>query len=250
MIFVIAARELRSLFLSPLAWTLLAVVQGLLAWIFLLLIDDFRNLQGRLIGLENAPGVTDLIAAPLFRVAAWCLLILTPLLTMRLFSEERRTRTFDLLLSAPIETSAIVLGKYLGILVFLLGTTILVALMPLSLAAGTSLDFGKLLAGLLGLDLLVASFAAVGLYMSTLTAQPAVAAVSTLGLLLFLCFTDFASIGRETADNLLGYLSPLRHYDALLSGLFDSADAAYYLLFSAAFLGLTIRRLDDGRLRD
>ncbi len=250
MMFAIAARELRGLFLSPLAWTLLAVVQGLLAWIFLLLVDDFRNVQGRLIGLENAPGVTDLVAAPLFRVAAWCLLVLTPLLTMRLFSEERRSRTLDLLLSAPVGTSAIVLGKYLGVLAFLWGATALIAAMPLSLALGASLDFGKLLAGLLGLSLLVASFAATGLYMSTLTAQPVVAAVSTLGLLLFLCIVDAANLGRETAGSLFGYLSLLRHYDALLLGLFDSADVAYYLLFVAAFLGLAIRRLDDGRLRD
>lgn len=250
MMFAIAARELRGLFLSPLAWTLLAVVQGLLAWIFLLLVDDFRNVQGRLIGLENAPGVTDLVAAPLFRVAAWCLLVLTPLLTMRLFSEERRSRTLDLLLSAPVGTSAIVFGKYLGVLAFLCGATALIAAMPLSLALGASLDFGKLLAGLLGLSLLVASFAAAGLYMSTLTAQPVVAAVSTLGLLLFLCIVDAANLGRETAGSLFGYLSLLRHYDALLLGLFDSADVAYYLLFVAAFLGLAIRRLDDGRLRD
>mgnify|MGYP001766890627 CR=1 FL=1 len=71
MILTIAAREWRSLFLSPLAWTLLAAAQGLLAWIFLLLIQDFQALQGRLAGLENAPGVTDLVAAPLFRAAAW-----------------------------------------------------------------------------------------------------------------------------------------------------------------------------------
>lgn len=247
---VIAGRELRGLMLSPLAWTLLAAVQAWLAWIFLILADEFRGLQGRLVGLEHAPGVTDLIAAPLFRVAAWCLLILTPLLTMRLFSEERRSRTLDLLLSAPVGTSAIVLGKYLGVLAFLLGATALVAAMPLSLSVGASLDLGKLLAGWLGLNLLVASFAAAGLYLSTLTAQPLVAAVSTLGLLLFLCVADAGSIGRETAGNLFGYLSLLRHYDALLLGLFDSADVAYYLLFSAAFLGLAIRRLDDGRLRD
>lgn len=250
MIFTIAGRELRSLLLSPLAWTLLAVVQGGLAWIFLILVDEFRNLQGRLIGLENPPGVTDLVAAPLFRVAAWCLLMLTPLLTMRLFSEERKTRTLDLLLSAPVGAVAIVLGKYLGVLTFLLGVTGLASLMPLTLAIGTTLDFGKLFAGALGLALLAASFTAAGLYLSTLTAQPVIAAISTLGLLVFLCVVDAASSGRETAQGLFGYLSLLRHYDALLLGLFDSADLMYYLLFSAACLGLAIQRLNDGRLRD
>ncbi len=79
MILTIAAREWRSLFLSPLAWTVLAAQQGLMAWIFLLLVQDFQALQGRLAGVENAPGVTDLVAAPLFRIAAWSLLLITPL---------------------------------------------------------------------------------------------------------------------------------------------------------------------------
>jgi ABC-2 type transport system permease protein len=245
MILTIAARELRGLFLSPLAWTLLAAAQALLAWIFALLTQDFRELQGRLAGLENAPGVTDLIAAPLFRVAAWGLLLLTPLLTMRLFSEERRARTLDLLLSAPVGTATVVLGKYLGVVLFLWMVVGLAALMPLALAAGATLDFGKLGAGTLGLGLLAASFAAAGLYLSTLTAQPAAAATATFGLLLGLWIAD----ARESSGKLLGYLSPLRHYDALLLGLFNSADVAYYLLFSAAFLGLAIRHLDDLRLR-
>ncbi|MCB0074408.1 MAG: ABC transporter permease subunit, partial [Caldilineaceae bacterium] len=128
MIFAITARELRGFFLSPLAWTLLAVVQGLLAWIFLVLVDDFRDLQGRLAALDNAPGVTDLVAAPLFRVAAWMLLLLVPLLTMRLLSEERRTGTLDLLLSAPVGSAAIVLGKYLGAMLFLSSMIALIAL--------------------------------------------------------------------------------------------------------------------------
>lgn len=246
----IAAREWRSLFASPLAWTLLAVTQGLLAWVFLLLVQDFRNLQGRLVGLENAPGVTDLVAAPLFRVAAWGLLLLTPLLTMRLFSEERRSRTLDLLLSAPVATPELVLGKYLGVLAFLWSIVMLAGLMPLALGMGTALDLGKWCAGLLGLALLAASFAAAGLYLSTLAAQPVVAATTTLGLLLALWIMDAASTAQTTAGHLFAYLSPSRHYDALLLGLFNSADVAYYLLFSALFLGLAIRRLDDVRLRD
>ncbi|MBZ4192969.1 MAG: ABC transporter permease subunit [Candidatus Contendobacter sp.] len=246
MMLTIAAREWRSLFLSPLAWTLLAAAQGLLAWIFLLLVQDFRLLQGRLTGLENAPGVTDLVAAPLFRAAAWCLLLITPLLTMRLFSEERRARTFDLLLSAPVGTTDMVFGKYLSVVLVLWLVVGLAVLMPLSLSFGATLDFGKLLAGTLGLGLLAAGFAAAGLYLSTLTAQPMIAAAATFGVLLGFWIVDL----QETTGRLFGYLSPLRHYDGLLLGLVNSADLAYYLLFSATFLGLAIRRLDDLRLRD
>lgn len=249
MIGVIAAREWRGLFLSPLAWTLLAVTQALLAWIFIILINDFQNLQGRLAGLEHAPGVTDLVVAPLFRVAAWALLLLTPLLTMRLLSEERRAGTLDLLLSAPVSATQIVLGKYLGVLIFLLGVVALTALMPLALMTGAALDGGKLLAGLLGLSLLAASFAAAGLYLSSLTAQPLIAAIATFGLLLAFWIVDAVGAGQGIASQFFGYLSLPRHHDALLLGLVRSEDVAYYLLFSAAFLGLTIRRLDNLRLR-
>lgn len=248
MIRVIATRELRGLFLSPLAWTLLAVNQALLAWIFIILVNDFQNARGRLAALEHAPGVTDLVVAPLFRVAAWALLWLTPLLTMRLLSEERRAGTLDLLLSAPVSASQIVLGKYLGVLTFLLSAVALMGLMPLTLMAGATLDGGKLLAGLLGLGLLAASCAAAGLYLSSLTAQPIVAATATFGLLLAFWLVDLGA-GQGTASELFGYLSLPRHNDALLLGLARSEDVAYYLLFSMAFLGLTIRRLDNLRLR-
>ncbi len=250
MIGIIAAREWRALFVSPLAWGMLAVAQGGLAWIFVTLVADFQALQGRLAGLDSAPGVTDLVVAPLFQAAAWVLLLLTPLLTMRLFSEERRAHTFELLLSAPVSASAIVLGKYLGVLAFLLLAIALVAVMPLTLALGTTLDQGKLLAGLLGLGLLIAASAAAGLYLSLLTTQPALAAVATFGLLLMLWLADIAGARADLAGRLLGYLAPLRHYEALLRGLFDSADVAYYLLFITLFLGLAVRRLDDLRLRD
>jgi ABC-2 type transport system permease protein len=249
MIFTIAARELRGLFLSPLAWTLLAITQGLLAWIFLILIDEFRSLEGRLVGLDPMPGVTDLVVAPLLRVAAWALLLLTPLLTMRLFSEERRVGTLDLLLSAPVAPVAIVLGKYLGVIVFLLGAVALIGLMPLSLGVGAALDFGKLGSGLLGLSLLAASVAAAGLYLSTLTAQPAVAATATFGLLLAFWIVDLAGSGQGTVSPVFHYLSLPRHLDAFLLGLIHSADVAFYLLFSAAFLGLATRRLDNIRLQ-
>jgi ABC-2 type transport system permease protein len=249
MILTIAARELRSLFLSPLAWTLLAVVQFILAWIFLVLTEEYLELQSQLVTLEGAPGVTDLVATPLFRIGAWIVLLTTPLLTMRLISEERRNRTLSLLFSAPVAMYEIVLGKYLAILALLLMIVALIALMPLSLLLGTDLDLGKLAAGVLGLALTLASFAAAGLYLSTLTAQPTVAATMTFGLLLLLWIIDSTSTTREEVSGLFTYLAFLTHYDRLLMGLINSVDLIYYLLFVLTCLTLATRRLDNERLQ-
>ncbi|MGD2112463.1 MAG: ABC transporter permease subunit, partial [Gammaproteobacteria bacterium] len=177
------------------------------------------------------------------------LLLITPLITMRVLSEERRNRTLSLLFSAPVSMTEIILGKYLGILLFFLVMLAMLALMPLSLLAGTDLDLGKLAAGLLGLALLLAAFAAIGLFMSSLTEQPTVAAISTFGLLLLLWIIDWAGTTSDQSSGLFNYLSLLRHYENLLKGLFNSTDAAYYLLLALLFLGLSIRRLDADRLQ-
>jgi ABC-2 type transport system permease protein len=249
MIFTIAGRELRSLFLSPLAWSILAVTLFILAYLFLTQIETYLSLQPRLAAIEGAPGVADIVIAPLFADAAMVLLLITPLITMRTISEERRNRTLSLLFSAPVSMTEIVLGKYLGVLSFFLILLGLLTLMPLSLLVGTDLDIGKLVAGLLGLTLVVAAFAAIGLYMSSLTEQPTVAAVTTFGLLLLLWIIDWAGNTDTGGSNTLAQLSMLRHYEPLLKGLFNSADVAYYLLIIALFLGFTIRRMDATRLQ-
>lgn len=250
----IAARELRSLFLSPLAWTILAVVQFILAYIFLAQVDVFLQVQPRLAALEGAPGMTELVIVPLLGNAAILLLLVVPLVTMRLISEERKAQTISLLFSSPVSMAEIILGKYLGIMGFLLMMLSLITLMPLALLLGGTLDGGMLLSGLLGLGLLLASFAAVGLFMSTLTAQPVVAAVSTFGVLLFLWLLDWAGNSAaenssNLAGNVFGYLSMLRHYETLLKGMFDSSDVIYYVLLIVLFLGLSVHRLNADRMR-
>lgn len=250
MIFTIAGREVRSLFLSPLAWSILAVVEFILGYLFLSQIDFFMRIQPRLAGMEGAPGLTEITVAPLFGNAAIVLLLVVPMITMRLVSDERRGQTLPLLFSAPLSMTEIIIGKYLGVMAFLGIMLGLIVLLPLSLLMGGSLDFGMLISGLLGLALLLASFAAAGLYMSTLTAHPAVAAISTFGLLLLLWILDWAGrFGEGDAGGVLSYLSILRHYEPLLRGVFNSADVVYYLLFIAAFLVLSIRRLDADRLQ-
>jgi ABC-2 type transport system permease protein len=247
MIITIALRELRSMFLSPLAWTVLAVVQIVLAWTFLTQLDYFFALQKELATMQNAPGVTDLVAAPLLEVASIVLLMVTPLLSMRLISEERRNGTLSLLLSAPLSMTEIVLGKYLGIVLFLLIFVLMITLMPLSLLMGTQLDLGKLAAGVLGLSLLLSAFAAAGLLLSSLTTNPVIAAISSFGLLLLLWI-----VGRNSGDtgDAFTYISMLNHYVPMLRGIVDTADVAYFVLFIVTFLLLTIRQMDAQRLQN
>lgn len=250
MVFTIAARELRSLFLSPLAWSILGVVQLILAYMFSSQVEVFMQVQSRLVGIEGAPGVTEIVVAPVLYNAGVVLLLVVPMLTMRLISEERRSQTLSLLFSAPVSMTEIVFGKFFGVMGFLLVMVLLIALMPLSLFTGATLDLGMFSAGLLGLLLLLASFSAIGLFMSTLTVQPTIAAVSTFGILLLLWILDLAgSANIGSASSLFAYLSILRHFESLLKGVFDTSDVIYYLLFVAVFLVLSIRRLDADRLQ-
>jgi ABC-2 type transport system permease protein len=246
----ICFRELRSLFLSPLAWTLLGVMQLILAWLFLVQMEQFLEIQPRLVTLADAPGITDLVVIPLLDSAALIIMLLIPLLSMRLISEEYRSNSFSLLLSAPLSLTRIVLGKYLALLAILGIMLLLTALMPLSLLVGSQLDLGKLAAGLLGLGLELALFAAIGLFISSLTARPAVAAAGTYGLLLFLWIINLAAGAGGEGSSLFSWLSPAHHYHQLLSGLVSSSDLVYFLLLSSAFLLLTIHRLERRRILD
>jgi ABC-2 type transport system permease protein len=246
MIMTIALRELRSMFLSPLAWTVLAVTQLILAWSFFAQIDFFFSIQPQLATMPNAPGVTDLVVMPTFEIASIILLMVTPLLTMRLISEEKRNGSLALLLSSPISMTQIVLGKFVGIALFMLIFIIMISLMPLSLLMGTELDLGKLAAGMFALMLLLSAFSAAGLFLSSMTRNPVVAAISSFGLLLLLWI-----ISSNTGDSstVLTQLSLLRHFAPMLRGLIDTADVVYFILFIATFLLLAIRQMDSQRLQ-
>jgi len=244
MIATIAAKELRVLFASPLAWIILAVLQLLLAWLFLNQVDAFISVQGQLLQLANPPGVTEMVVAPLFGATAMILLVITPVLAMRLIAEERRNHTLPLLLSAPLSLGAIVMGKFLGLWSFLCLLIALAAVMAFALLAGGALDIGLLLVGLSGLLMLSACLAALGLYFSSLTAHPAVAAISGIGAALGLWLLDIAA--QDITP--LHALSLLQHFGRSNRGLLDTADVGYFLLFTATFLVLTVLRLDRDRL--
>ena len=249
MITTIASHEFKSHFKSPMAWTLLAVLQIIIAYIFLTQVETFILMQAKLENIQGAPGLTDIIITPLFSNAGIILLLVTPLLTMRVICEERRNKTLNLLLSAPISNTEIILGKFIGTLGLLWVMVLLIALIPLALLLGGDLDLGKYFANVLGLGLLVAAFTATGVFMSTIVNHPTVAAMGTFGSLLILWLFNISKTISDQPNQLIEYLSLLNHFQNIQSGLIDTNDLGYFVVFISLFIVLSIRYLSDQQLR-
>ncbi len=247
-IYLIGLTEFKRLFNSPLAWSILAILQFILAMLFLLLLDGFIvGVQIETVGEEISFGVTDVVVSRLYLWAGVIMLMVMPVLTMRSFAEERMNKTLPLLISSPTGFIQIVLGKYLALVLLVMVVVIMVSLMPLSLFFGTELDSGRVATSALGLFLLLSSFAAAGLYISSLTAQPIIAAVVSFGFLLLLVIFYISGTSSTNASELFIYLSHINHFFSFTDGILNSADIAYYLIFIVLFLVLTIQRLDTTR---
>lgn len=245
MIRLLAMRELRSLFSMPSTWFILAVLQFIFAWFFLARMEAFLEIQPQLAQLANPPGVTVTIAAPVFNTVALLLMMLVPMFTMRLIAEERRSQTLALLLSAPLSNSHIVFGKFLGLMIFLAALMLPVPLMLYTLSLGTTLDHGLLISNIVGLLLLSASYVSLGLYISTLTTQPVIAAIGALSLSIGLWLAD---IGAAAEDSPWHAISPFNHFQNFNAGMLNSGDAAFFLLFTLFFLLLATRRMHNNRI--
>ncbi len=246
MIAVVARRELLSLMRTPMVWTALAVSQLVLGWLFLLLIEDYLTVQGRLTSTTGV-GITDLVVVPLLRSAGGLLLVLGPVIAMRSIAGERNARTIGLPLSSPVSLIELVLGKFTAAAMCLGLVWLLVAAMTGTLALGTTLDSGRVAAGLLGLALLVGSGIAVGVLASTLLPQPAAAALAGGGLLLGLWL--IGSGAAQNAQGALQHLAPTPYFDRLLQGLVSSGDLAYFALLIVGCLGFSVHLLDVQRVQ-
>lgn len=244
---IIAARELRAWLRSPLAWIVLAGACFVIAWVFLWFVQKFLVAAGRLSAGAHAGGVTGLVAAPSLHWAALVIAILTPLMAMGLVAGEKRRGTLRMLRAAPLSSSALVIGKYIALVAFLWLVVGIAVGMPLSLELGTTLDLARLGAGALGLALAAAAFGAVCLFMSSLTPQPALAALGGFGVLLLLLVINLAAQAGGGV-HVLGWLAFQPHLANFLRGIVNTADLAYFLIMTALFLCLAIWKLDSERL--
>ncbi|MDO8461798.1 MAG: ABC transporter permease subunit [Deltaproteobacteria bacterium] len=169
------------------------------------------------------------------------LLFISPFLTMRIFAEEKKSGTMELLKTAPVSDAQLVLGKYLGALLFLFVLLLSTIEFPIILMQVGDPDLGPLVLSYLGLFLVGASFIAVGIFTSSLGRSQMMAAIIAFILLLTLWF--LADVGGEIGEK----LSMISHLQGYTLGVFDLADTLYYFFFIFIFLFLTVRKLESER---
>jgi len=246
-------KEIAGFFSVPVAY----VVAGsflLLSGFFFWANVSFMNLIS--LQAANSPmlmqriNLTDVVIRPLIQNMAIVLLFVMPLLTMRTFSEEKKTGTIELLLTYPVSDIAVVMGKYLAsvfmLLVILAGTIpFLLILHMLGIP-----DAGPLIAGYLGLLLLGSAFLSLGMFISSLTENQIVSAILTFGAaLLFWVMNWTASFVEEKFAAIINQLSMLWHLESLNKGVIPLSDISYFVLFTAFFLFMTTRSVETYRWR-
>lgn len=247
----IIAKELRSYFVSPVVYVVGAVfllIVGLLAYLYIVFASaqaiQLTQMQGQ--ALIN---LNDLVFRNLFSSVRFILLIILPILTMRLFAEERKLRTFEFLMTSPVGLNEIVTGKFMSVFIVFLGLLGLTGSIPLVLTLFSDFDWYPVLTGYLGLALLGALFLSIGLLASALTENQIVAAFVSFGLLLVLwLMAGFGSLlGDTTVGQTVSYLSFMEHYDHLVRGLVDTTDLVYFFSAILLMLFLTHRVVDSAR---
>jgi ABC-2 type transport system permease protein len=244
MILTLARREIHSGLATPLIWVLLGAGQVVLGWVFLQTVDRFSGLGAD----ERLASLSMELSLNVYGLAGALALISAPLLAMRPLSGEFRDGSYELLGSSPVRIWELTLGKFLGLAVLMVLLCLLPAL-DLALLHGTSrLDPGLFASATLGLWLAGSMFCAVGLYASSLSAQPGAAVLAGYGILLLLSVIGRAEDLAATGLSLFGWLAWNEHLFAFLLGAVQLSDLAYFLLFTAFFLALAHRRLANRRL--
>ncbi|MGH7232795.1 MAG: ABC transporter permease [Nitrospiraceae bacterium] len=248
----IVAKELRSYFVSPVVYVVGAIFLLIFGVLSYLAVVNAGNQAVRLMQMQGAAAqlnLNDLVFRPTFYSMALVLLLILPMLTMRLFAEERKLRTFELLMTSPIGLNEVVVGKFLSVYVIFLALLSLTGLVPLILAAYSSFDWNSVLTGYAALALLGGLFLATGVLASAMTENQIVAAFLSFGLLILVWLLGALGgvLGDTPVGNSISYLSFIEHYDRLVRGLVDSKDLIYYVSGIILMLFLAHRVVESQR---
>jgi ABC-2 type transport system permease protein len=250
-ILAIAQRELNAYFSSPIAYVLLGFFALLFGWFFYVPLAYFEQ-QSMNAGMN--PGqplnVNQMLVGPTLMNTTVIMLFLFPLLTMRTYSEEKRSGTIELLLTSPITDVQIILGKFLGAMLLYMAMLALTLIHIGILFIYGQPEWKPIATGYLGLLLMGGSFLSLGLFISSLTKNQIVAGISTFAVFLMLWVINWiGTFVGPTMQTVLTFLSLTDHFDDFSRGVIDTKHVIYYLSFMAFGLFLTAKSVDSERWR-
>src|SRR5260370_7891937 len=231
----IAGKELAGYFLQPVAYVVMTVFMLRGGFFFFGLLRYFEVRLTAYSGMQNPAvlqrlNLNERVIEPMLHNLAIVLVILVPAITMRSFAEEKRTGTYELLLTAPIRTGEIVAGKFIAAAAFMLIMIGLAGMFPLILLAFRNPQIRLMFAGYLGLAFLAISFVSIGLFTSSLTQNQIIAAIICVGSLLLLFVISWpAQAGGSSFFDLLRYLSLPDPFAQIVTGLIDTRELLFLL---------------------
>jgi len=250
-ILAIAQRELNAYFSSPIAYVLLGFFALLFGWFFYVPLAYFEQ-QSMNAGMNpgQALNVNQMLIGPTLMNTTVIMLFLFPLLTMRTYSEEKRSGTIELLLTSPITDVQIILGKFLGAMLLYMAMLALTLIHIGILFIYGQPEWKPIATGYLGLLLMGGSFLSLGLFISSLTKNQIVAGISTFAVFLMLWVINWiGTFVGPTMQTVLTFLSLTDHFDDFSRGVIDTKHVIYYLSFMAFGLFLTAKSVDSERWR-
>jgi ABC-2 type transport system permease protein len=251
-VWIIFRKEMRSYFASPIAYLLLTMFAIIFGWFFWNALGYFviEGMEMQMSGQSLPMNINEQIMRPLLMNASVLGLFFIPLITMRLFAEEKRAGTIELLATSPVRDLQIILGKWLAALALYAIMLAFTAINFAFLFRFGNPDWKPMAVGYLGLLLQAGALLALGTFISTLTRNQIIAGATTFGAcLLFYVFGWVAGYDTSTWANVFNYLSIATHFGSFGKGVIESKDAIYYVTF--IFLGLffTARSLESMRWR-
>ena len=233
--------EIRRIWIQPLVWVVLGLTFIVIALLFLVLLNNFYlEVQVKFAGIDSAPGVTDAVFHPMLFWSSIIGALMMPIITLRAVTEEKIRQQNVLHNSAAIPCSAIIFSKLIAIISVSIAFITLNLILPLTLSQMTSLDWGKIFAGALGVLLFHISFASICLWIATLTQNIMFILLSSLGVLSLSFILFFSATSEGSASYLFLYLSSFSHVLTALSGLITSRDINYFVIVTLLFTGLSI----------
>jgi ABC-2 type transport system permease protein len=251
-VLVICLKELRSYFVSPIAYLLLAMFALIFGFFFWNSLGYFvfLGMQSQMRGDSFPMNLNEQIIRPLLSNMGVIGLFFIPLITMRLFAEEKRSGTIELLTTSPVRDIEVIIGKWLAALVLYAGLLLITAVNFLFLFKYGNPDWKPLVIGYLGLLLQAGGLLALGTFISTLTRNQIIAGAVTFGICLLLYVLEWVS-GYETATwaKVLAYISVNSHFESFAKGVLDAKDAIFYVTVIFLGLFLTARSIESLRWR-